>query len=83
MKEIDDGKQGDVVAKKKNRGDRYRFHEDHPGYEFAYIERMRLPAVAVVSIPEGKLCLLKDLELDSDTPSQLAEEKRKDMGRRA
>jgi hypothetical protein len=83
LKEIDDGKQGDVVAKKKNRGDRYRFHEDHPGYEFAYIERMRLPAVAVVSIPEGKLCLLRDLELDSDTPSQLAEEKRKDYAKMA
>ena len=83
LKEIDDGKQGEVVAKKKNRGDRYRFHEDHPGYEFAYIERMRLPAVAVVSIPEGKLCLLKDLELDSDTPSQIAKEKREDYAKMA
>ena len=69
------------LLRKQNRGDRYRFRKGHPGREFAYIERMRLPAVAVVSIPEGKLCLLKDLELDSDTPSQLAEEKRKTMQR--
>jgi len=76
LKEVENDKQ-DAIAE----GTRYRFTEDHPGREFAYIEKLEFPAVAVVSLPKGRLCLLKELELQSDTPTDTALSKREDYAK--
>ena len=71
-KEMDNDEEDTAVS--KSRG--YRFPTEHPGHEFAYMHPLKVPAVVVVSYPEEKVCLLKELELTSDNPSQLAKEKR-------
>jgi len=83
FKDMDDDKQ-DIIAPGTEKSKRYRFIDGHPGQDFAYVEKLKLPAVAVVSLPKGKLCLLKDLELDPDTPpSDLAKDKREDYAKMA
>ena len=75
LKDVDKKRQDDII-KNSTEIKRYRFTEAHPGHEFAYIERLKLPAVAVVSLPRGKLPLLRDLEIDNDKPSDHAIQKR-------
>jgi len=76
-KEMDNDEEDTVVSRSHG----YRFPTKHPGHEFAYMHPLKVPAVVVVSYPEGKLCLLKELELTSDNPSQLAQEKREDYAK--
>ena len=74
LKDVDNERQDDITNTEES--ERHRFTTTHPGHEFAYLEKLRLPAVVVVSLPEGKLCLLKDLELNTNTPSDIANTKR-------
>jgi hypothetical protein len=76
-KEMDNNEEDTVVSRTHG----YRFPTKHPGHEFAYMNQLKVPAVVVVSYPEGKLCLLKELELTSDNPSQLAQKKREDYAK--
>jgi len=78
FKDMDANKQDDIATEER---ERYRLDEKHSGHEFAYIERLKHRAVAVVSLPRGKLCLLKDLELGSDSPSDVANDKREDYAK--
>ena len=82
LKDMDANKQ-DVVAPGTEESERYRFIEGHPGQEYAYLVKLKLPAVVVVSLPEGKLCLVKDLELDNDTPSDVVKDKRNNYAKMA
>jgi len=82
FKDMDADKQ-DTIATGREDSKRYRFIDSHPGREFAYIEKMKLPAVAVVSLSEGKLCLVRDLELDTDMPSDDVKDKREDYAKMA
>jgi len=82
FKDMNANKQ-DIVAPGTEQSERYRFIEGHPGQEFAYLAKLKLPAVAVVSLPKGKLCLVRDLELDTDTPSDVVKDKRNDYAKMA
>ena len=54
FKDMDADKQ-DVIAPGTEDSMRYRFTDNHPSQEFAYLIKLKLPAVAVVSLPKGKL----------------------------
>jgi len=82
FKDMDANKQ-DIIAPGTEVSERYRFTDTHPGYEFAYIIKLKLSAVVVTSLPEGKLCLVKDLELDTDTPSNVVKDKREGYAKMA
>ena len=82
FKDMDANKQ-DLIAPGTEDSERYRFIEGHPGQEFAYIIKLKLSAVVVTSLPKGKLCLVRDLELDTDTPSDVVKDKRNDYAKMA
>ena len=81
LKDVDDEKQNGIITNTKS--ERCRFTTTHPGHEFAYLEKLRLPAVVVVSLPEGKLCLVRNLQLDNDTPSDVAKDEREGYAKMA
>ena len=82
FKDMDANKQ-DIIAPGTEDSERYRFDDTHPGYEFSYLVKLKLSAVAVVSLPEGKLCLVRHLELDNDTPSDVVKDKRENYAKMA
>lgn len=61
------------------------FKEGHPGYGFAYIEKQPLCKIPIVSLPEGKLCRLSELDItnSSDNISQDVAEKREHYAKMA
>jgi hypothetical protein len=75
--EQQDGDEGDT------QGDRLYFTKDHPGRNFCYLRERKLKVIPKISLPEGKLCRLEELELSSECPSQSAAEKREDYAKMA
>ena len=57
------------------------FLETHPGHHFAYLTKLKRIVIPKVSLPQGKLCNIEELELNSHNPTSLAKEKREDYAK--
>lgn len=65
--------------------ERLTFRDGHPGSKFAYLSKLRRVRIPNVSIPDGKLCRIKELCIDNngDCLSQEAEKRREDYAEMA
>ena len=54
---------------------KYHFMQEHPDYEFSYLQKLKHEAIPVISLPEDSICRIADLQMQSDNPSEEALEK--------
>lgn len=55
---------------------KYSFNNEHPGSEFSYLQERKHEVIPVISLPQGSICRIEELEKDSSNPSASALEKR-------
>ena len=55
---------------------KHKFKETHPGTKFSYLKKLKLPVIPKISLPQGKLCCLEDLELNCDLLTGVVRDKR-------
>ncbi len=56
--------------------ERYKFCETHPGYEFSYLMKLKHPTIARIALPKEKLCPLKNLQFNTNKPTEESFDKR-------
>ena len=55
---------------------KYKFKETHPGHKFSHLIQLRFPSIPRIALPEGKLCLLDELDLKCTNPPHHVVDKR-------
>jgi hypothetical protein len=60
------------VFKTLQRGgkDKYKFSDTHPGHEFSHLTKSKHATVSIIALPKGKMCPLKDLDLNHPKPTE-------------
>ena len=49
---------------------KYVFSEEHPGCKYSHLSKLVLSVIPKVSLPRGRLCHIKDLDINLDSPSE-------------
>ena len=47
---------------------KYKFMDNHPGYKFSHLIQLKFPSIPRISLPNGKLCPLDELDLNCTNP---------------
>ena len=58
---------------------KYKFSDSHPGHEFSHLTKSKHSTVPRIALPKGKMCPLKDLDLNHHKPTEQALHKREIM----
>lgn len=78
--DIDDGLEEDAVEEEDENDEsdcdsevgqdhnQYYFKDGHPGREFAFLRKRKHQVVPVISVPEGSICSIEDLEMSLEFP---------------
>jgi hypothetical protein len=48
----------------------FQFSDTHPGHKFSYLKRSKHPTIPRIALPRGKLCPIKDLQLNINKPTK-------------
>ena len=81
---VGDGEDEASSQQPSKKDNRLRFSKDHPGYEFAFLKERKLVVIPRVSLPEGQLCPIKDLNLDKkEVATGVLHELREDYAKHA
>ena len=60
------------------RQNEYPFRESHPGYKFSHFKQRKHEVIPMLSLPEGNIYRIEELEVSYATPSSIAVKKRED-----
>ena len=82
IKEAEDGTGGDEEQQTKKL-QTYAFLDDHKGKEFSHLKETKFMVIPILSLPEGMVCPIEELELDKDELSQITLEKRNNYSKEA
>ena len=80
---LEDGMNDNSMSQNTLRENQFPFTRDHPGYEFSYLQRREHEVFPIISITEGNLCRIEELEIGSDAPYASAVEKREKYAKAA
>ena len=65
-----DGNEGIERQLQQSGYQKYIFSEEHPGCKYSHLSKLVLSVIPKVSDPRGRLCHIKDLNINLDSPSE-------------